>query len=64
MLKGNGQEFKSSGQAASLRPSIAYGLSKPEGFYVESRTPLGIFPRLLAGVSSRLAAEGPEKKGE
>ena len=64
MLKGGGQEFKSSEQAASLRPSIAYGLSKPEGFYVESRSPLGIFPRLLAGVSSRLAAEAPEKKAE
>lgn len=64
MLKGNGQEFKSSEQAASLRPSVAYGLSRPEGFYVESRSPLGIFPRLLAGVSSRLAAERPEKAGE
>ncbi len=62
MLKGGGQEFKSSEQSASLRPSIAYGLSKPEGFYVESRSPLGIFPRLLAGVSSRIAAEAPEKK--
>jgi len=62
MLKGNGQEFKSSGQAASLRPSVAYGLSRPEGFYVESRSPLGIFPRLLAGVSSRLGAGEQQQK--
>ncbi|HLM56212.1 MAG TPA: DUF3352 domain-containing protein, partial [Pyrinomonadaceae bacterium] len=41
MLKGSGQEFKSSGQGtASLRPSFAYGLTRPKGFYVESRTPL------------------------
>ena len=63
-LKGGGQEFKSSGEGtASLRASFAYGLSRPEGFYVESRTPLGIFPRLLAGVSSRLA-EKQEKGAE
>jgi hypothetical protein len=63
MLNGSGQEFKPSGEGASLRPSFAYGLSRPEGFYVESRTPLGIFPRLLAGISSRLA-EKQEKGAE
>jgi hypothetical protein len=63
-LKGSDQEFKTEGQRASLRPSFAFGLTQPEGFYVESRTPLGTFPRLLTAVTSKLGAEKKEKGSE
>ena len=56
-LQGGGQEFKTEGQRASLRPSFAFGLTREDGFYVESRTPLGTFPRMLTAVSSRLGRE-------
>lgn|GEM_PF-1338299 len=47
-------------RAGALRPSFAYGAIRPEGFFVESRTPLGIFPRMLTAVTSKFggAAEG------
>jgi hypothetical protein len=63
MLKGGEQEFKSEGTRATLRPSFAFGLTQPDGFYVESRTPLGTFPRLLTAVTSRLAAGGGPAAG-
>lgn len=64
-LKGGEQEFKTEGQRASLRPSFAFGVTQADGFYVESRTPLGTFPRLLTAVSSKLGAEGKkENKSE
>jgi hypothetical protein len=59
-LKGGEQEFKTEGQRASLRPSFAFGVTREDGFYVESRTPLGTFPRLLTAVTSKLGAQ--EKK--
>ena len=61
-LKSSDDTFKADGQRATLRPSFAYGLAQPEGFYVESRTPLGTFPRLLTAVTSKLGAEKAEKK--
>jgi hypothetical protein len=61
-LSGGEQEFKTEGQRASIRPSFAFGLTREDGFYVESRTPLGTFPRMLTAVSSRLGRE--ESKGE
>ena len=64
-LKGGEQEFKTEGQRASLRPSFAFGVSQADGFYVESRTPLGTFPRLLTAVSSKLGTEkNKEHKSE
>ncbi len=60
-LKSGEQEFKTEGQRAALRPSFAFGTTRADGFYVESRTPLGTFPRLLAAVSSRLGSEKSEK---
>jgi hypothetical protein len=60
-LKGGGQEFKTEGQRASLRPSFAFGVVQPDGFYVESRSPLGTFPRLLTAVTSRLGVDGGPK---
>lgn len=53
-LKSGEQEFKTEGQRAALRPSFAFGITRADGFYVESRTPLGTFPRLLAAISTRL----------
>ena len=53
-LKSNGSEFKTDGQRAALRPSFAFGTTRADGIYIESRTPLGTFPRLLTAVSSRL----------
>ncbi|MCA1593765.1 MAG: DUF3352 domain-containing protein, partial [Acidobacteria bacterium] len=46
ILTSDGSEFKTTGQRADLQPSFAFGVSRPEGFYVESHTPLGTFPRL------------------
>jgi hypothetical protein len=59
-LKSSDDTFKTEGQHASLRPSFAYGLAQPEGLYVESRTPLGTFPRLLTAVTSKLGGEKKE----
>jgi hypothetical protein len=59
-LSGGEQTFKTEGQRANIRPSFAFGVTRADGFYVESRTPLGTFPRLLAAISSKL---GGEKKG-
>ncbi|HJQ33398.1 MAG TPA: DUF3352 domain-containing protein [Pyrinomonadaceae bacterium] len=56
-LQGGEQEFKTEGQRATLRPSFAFGVAQPDGFFVESRTPLGTFPRLLTTVTSRLGGE-------
>ncbi|HEX8188154.1 MAG TPA: DUF3352 domain-containing protein [Pyrinomonadaceae bacterium] len=56
-LQGGEQTFKTEGQRASLRPSFAFGVTRADGFYVESRTPLGTFPRLLTAVTSRLGGE-------
>ena len=61
VLKNGEQEFKTSGQSASLKPSFAFGISRPEGLFVESRTPLGTFPRLLAVMTSKLGRE-PKKE--
>ena len=63
MLRSGEQEFKTDGQRAALRPSFAFGISQPDGFYVESRTPLGTFPRLLTAVTSKLGGEGEKKEG-
>ncbi|HVF42117.1 MAG TPA: DUF3352 domain-containing protein [Pyrinomonadaceae bacterium] len=63
-LKGGEQEFKTDGQRAAIRPSFAFGVSRADGFYVESRTPLGTFPRLLAAVSSRLGEKKEHGGGE
>ena len=60
-LSGGEQEFKTEGQRASLRPSFAFGLTREDGFVVESRTPLGTFPRMLTAISSKLGRE--ETKG-
>lgn len=60
-LKSGEQEFKTEGQSAALRPSFAFGITRADGFYVESRTPLGTFPRLLAAISSRLGDEKHEQ---
>lgn len=60
-LSGGEQTFKTEGQRASLRPSFAFGVTRADGFYVESRTPLGTFPRMLTAVSSRLG--GAQKDG-
>jgi hypothetical protein len=56
-LQGGGQEFKTEGQRASLRPSFAFGVTREDGFYVESRTPLGTFPRMLTAITSKLGGE-------
>jgi hypothetical protein len=63
-LKGGEQEFKTDGQVANIRPSFAFGMTQADGFYVESRTPLGTFPRLLTGVTSKFGNETKEKVGE
>jgi hypothetical protein len=63
-LKGGEREFKTEGQRATLRPSFAFGVTQSDGFYVESRTPLGTFPRLLTAVSSKLGTEKKENKSE
>ncbi|HEX6183237.1 MAG TPA: DUF3352 domain-containing protein [Pyrinomonadaceae bacterium] len=62
-LSGGEQQFKTEGQRAALRPSFAFGMTREDGFYVESRTPLGTFPRMLTAVSSRLGREEPKVGG-
>ena len=56
-LQGGEQTFKTEGQTANLRPGFAFGVTREDGFYVESRTPLGTFPRLLTAITSRLGSE-------
>jgi hypothetical protein len=56
-LQGGEQTFKTEGQRASLRPSFAFGVTREDGFYVESRTPLGTFPRMLTAITSKLGGE-------
>ena len=63
VLKGGEREFKPEGQRANLQPSFAFGLAQADGFYVESRTPLGTFPRLLTAVTSKLGENGATKEG-
>jgi hypothetical protein len=62
-LKSDEREFKTEGQRTALRPSFAFGITRADGFYVESRTPLGTFPRLLTALSSRLGDEKKEHVG-
>jgi hypothetical protein len=63
-LKSGDYEFKSSGRTASLKPSYAFGVSRPEGLFVESRTPLGTFPRLLAALTSKLGQETKKEEAK
>ncbi|HEX8723411.1 MAG TPA: DUF3352 domain-containing protein [Pyrinomonadaceae bacterium] len=63
-LQGGEQEFKTEGQRASLRPSFAFGVTREDGFYVESRTPLGTFPRMLTAVTSKLGGEQGQGDGK
>jgi hypothetical protein len=62
-LKSSDDTFKADGQSASLRPTFAFGITRPEGFYVESHTPLGTFPRLLTAITSKFGAEKDNGKG-
>lgn len=64
-LKSSDDSFKTDGQRASLRPTFAFGITQPEGFYVESHTPLGTFPRLLTAITSKFEAkkEGGTENG-
>ncbi len=64
MLTSEGSEFKTSGQGAALPPSFAYGVSRADGFYVESHTPLGTFPRLLTAITSKLGEKKTEAGAE
>jgi hypothetical protein len=57
MLSTSKKEFVPSEQQADLRPNFAFGLTKPDGLYIESHSPLGTFPRLLTMVVSRLSLE-------
>ena len=61
-LKSSDDTFKTEGQRAALRPSFAFGLTRDDGFYVESRTPLGAFPRLLTAVTSKFAEKKEHKE--
>jgi hypothetical protein len=63
-LKSEDYEFKSSGDAATLKPSYAFGVSRPEGLFVESHTPLGTFPRLLAAMTSKLGQETDKEESK
>lgn len=63
MLKSRDYAFKVTGAQADLQPSFAFGVSRPDGFYVESRTPLGTFPRLLTAVTAQLAQERSDVDG-
>jgi hypothetical protein len=57
-LKSGGvEEVTTTVNGGALRPSFAYGVTRPEGFLVESRTPLGTFPRLLTAVVSKFGGE-------
>jgi hypothetical protein len=57
MLSTSKKDFQPSEQETDLRPSFAFGLSRPDGLYIESHSPLGTFPRLLTMVVSRLSTE-------
>lgn len=61
-LSNKEHEFKTTGGATNLRPSFAFGVARADGFYIESRSPLGAFPRLLAAMTVRLSDEKAEKK--
>ena len=63
-LSNKEHEFKTTGTAANLRPSFAFGVARADGFYVESRSPLGTFPRVLAAMTSRLSNEKEGKTVE
>lgn len=60
-LSNKEHEFKTTG-TANLRPSFAFGVARADGFYVESRSPLGTFPRVFAAMTSRLSDEKAGKK--
>ena len=63
-LSNKEHEFKTTGTASNLRPSFAFGVARADGFYVESRSPLGTFPRIFAAMTSRLSDEKPGKTVE
>jgi hypothetical protein len=59
-LTRRGKDFKVSSPTLSLRPSFGAGYAKSDGFYYESRSPLGTFPKMLMGVTSYLVPEEVE----
>ncbi len=63
-LSNKEHEFKSQGTASNLRPSFAFGVARADGFYIESRSPLGAFQRVLAGMTARLSNEKAGKTVE
>lgn len=64
MLNSSGEDFKTESRNASLRPSFAYGVTRADGFFIESRTPLGMFPRLLTAAATKLGDAREAKTSE
>ncbi len=57
VLKDSDKDFKPGGKDSNLRPSFAFGYTEPNGYLIKSLSPLGIFPRTLMMVTSRISAE-------
>ncbi len=62
VLKASDKDFQPGEKDSNLRPSFAFGYTQPNGYLIKSLSPLGIFPRTLMMVTSRITAE-IEKEG-
>lgn len=57
VFKDSDKDYKPGGKDSNLRPSLAFGYTQPNGYLIKSLSPLGIFPRTLMLVTSRISTE-------
>lgn len=63
MLSSSKKDFSPTPLQVDLKPSVAYGIIEPDGVTVESRSPLGIVPRLVTVILTWLTKETPSDPG-
>ena len=63
MLSTSKKDLSPTPLQVDLKPSVAYGIIEPDGVTVESRSPLGIVPRLVTAILTWLSKETPSNLG-
>ncbi|HXF05861.1 MAG TPA: DUF3352 domain-containing protein [Blastocatellia bacterium] len=64
MLSASKKDFTPTPLQVDLKPSVAYGIIEPDGVTVESRSPLGLAPRLVTAILTWLSKEPPSDLGQ
>lgn len=63
LLSAGKKDFTPTPLQVDLKPSVAYGIIEPDSVTIESRSPLGIAPRLVTAILAWLSKETPSDLG-